>query len=128
MITITTITQNGSHTRKSHIERIKRRVRTAKQTATVAGCGIVTHISDDTKRGFREGRSAGKDLIQNGIPYVAGETIGIGFGVVEGVVGLLAKPTQALFGLGIRMGSWAAHTVGHGSRSNEGHKIEAELA
>ena len=60
MITITTITKNGSRTRKSHIERIKRRVRTAKQTATVAGCGIVTHISDDTKRGFREGRMPGR--------------------------------------------------------------------
>ena len=59
---------------------------------------------------------------------MAGETIGIGFGVVEGVVGLLAKPTQALFGLGIRIGAWATYTVGHGRRSNERHKIEAELA
>jgi len=64
------------------------------------------HIPESTKRGFRDGRRAGNDLVGNA-PYVVGVSAGLVFGVGEAVVAATAAPFEHLFGLG----KWAVRAV-----------------
>jgi len=57
------------------------------------------HIPEDTKRGFRDGRKAGSDLIEH-VPYAAGAAAGFGYGVSEAIVGVITIPAKFLLGLG----------------------------
>jgi hypothetical protein len=73
---------------------------------------IAKYIPADTNRGFHDGRKLGNRAVEK-VPYGVGLTTGIGFGIVEGIVGALAAPTNCLIGLGTR----AIRAVGVGCRA-----------
>jgi len=62
-------------------------------------CKAAVHIPENAKRGFRDGRQAGNDLVRK-TPDVVGASAGLVFGVGEAVVGAMAAPFAYLFGLG----------------------------
>jgi hypothetical protein len=63
-------------------------------------------LPEDSKVGFRDGREAGNNLV-NDVPYLAGATIGFICSATEGVVNVLATPARLIFGLG----GWVARTL-----------------
>ena len=87
---------------------MKKGVKISMATACGVGKKIGEHIPEATARGFKDGRKVGNDAVE-AIPYAVGAAAGFSFGVSEAIVELAAKPTNALFGLGVGLGSWVHH-------------------
>ena len=106
-MTINTLSRkNGKGPSESRIERAKARFQTVKQAAAETARRIAEHIPANAKRGFDDGRQAGNDFVEHGIPYGIGAGIGFGVGVTEGIVGVLATPARLLVGLGCGLVRW----------------------
>jgi hypothetical protein len=78
------------------------------------------YVPTATRCGFKDGRKMGNNAIEN-LPYVVGAVTGFTFGASEAIIELAAKPTNALFGLGVGLGSWVHQQF----REDE---VEVELA
>ena len=72
-------------------------------------------LPEDAKLGFVVGHKAGNDAVIHGVPYAAGATVGFGFGAIEAVVGLLAKPANYLLGIGVGLAACATRAIQRGS-------------
>jgi hypothetical protein len=88
---------------------------------------IAVYIPADTKRGFDDGRKLGNRAVEK-VPYGIGVGAGFGYGVVEGVVNVLAAPANCLIGVGLCLGARAARTLGHASRSENQNAGPVELS
>ena len=66
-------------------------------TARVVARKTVAKLPETTKRGFHDGRKAGRDVVENA-PYIAGAVVGFVYGAGEAVVGALAAPVGNLLG------------------------------
>jgi hypothetical protein len=109
--------------------RIKRNGCLAATGATIAlvAHGIGKQIPVAAKQGFNDGRQEGHDCVAQ-LPYAVGAAVGFSFGVTEGVIGVLAKPGNALLSLGIRLGDWASRTIGRDCRPEGETEIAPDLA
>ena len=64
------------------------------------------YVPTATRCGFKDGRKMGNEAVGT-IPYAVGIVSGFSFGLSEAIVGAVAKPAKALFGLGVGLGAWA---------------------
>ena len=57
---------------------------------------VAAKLPEGTAQGFDHGRQLGRSFIEN-VPYGAGVVAGLGFGIVEGAIGVLATPVNTIF-------------------------------